>query len=68
VAFKHIKFAKDLVKKQSNYELTQDKKAFINIIRVFDSSFFDKHYYMGGTQARPVFIFGMLRFNFTLAN
>jgi tetratricopeptide (TPR) repeat protein len=66
VAFKHLKFANDLIRSQSNYELDQDKKAFANIIRVFDRSFFEKQDYTGDSQARPVFIIGMPRSGSTL--
>jgi tetratricopeptide (TPR) repeat protein len=66
LAFKRLKFANDLSRKQISYELEQDKKAFANIIRVFDSSFFEKHDYVGDTQARPVFIVGMPRSGSTL--
>jgi tetratricopeptide (TPR) repeat protein len=66
LAFKRLKFANDLSRKQTNYELEDDKRAFSNIIRAFDSSFFEKHNYVGDTQARPVFIVGMPRSGSTL--
>jgi tetratricopeptide (TPR) repeat protein len=66
VAFKHLKFANDLSRKQTHYELSRDKQAFANIIRVFDSTFFEKQNYVGDKQAKPVFIVGMPRSGSTL--